>query len=107
MPPKTHRTEGDLWHERYPGYTKENISYMGVARCIHDNGESCIVHEGHPAVSMLKDYSQILGTSLESLPTVEDGSSGEKWFEIPTSLLETIARSIVELVLDKVDPGTE
>ncbi len=83
------------WHKQYPQYTAANLESEGV---MHVNNQAfCFIDHEHPAVSVLRYNSHLIGCDIDTQKKVD-----KTWFKISRQVLKVCCDTIREKVLSKM-----
>ena len=83
------------WHKHYPQYTAANLEEEGI---MHVNNQAfCFMDKEHPAVSVLRYNSHLIGCEIDSQKKVEN-----TWFKISREVLKVCCDTIRDKVLSNV-----
>lgn len=83
------------WHRQYPQYTAANLEEEGV---MHGNNQGyCFIDKEHPAVSVLRYNSHLIGCDVDAQKKVEG-----TWIRVSKQVLKVCCDTIREKVLSKM-----
>lgn len=83
------------WHKQYPQYTAANLESEGV---MHVNNQAfCFIDHEHPAVSVLRYNSHLIGCDIDTQKKVD-----KTWFKVSRQVLKVCCDTIREKVLSKM-----